>query len=60
MQSGLFHEFHRSWSVRIKDPLSGGLLLKDYYALVEQKVGRGRVSFPPPLKVSFHVDKANQ
>jgi hypothetical protein len=38
VQSGLFHEFHQSWSVRIKDALNGGLLLKGYYALVEQKV----------------------
>ena len=38
VQSGLFHEFHQSWSVRIKDALNGGLLAKDFYALVEQKV----------------------
>jgi len=38
VQSGLFHEFHQTWSVRIKDTLNGGLLAKGYYALVEQKV----------------------
>ena len=38
VQSGLFHEFHQSWSVRIKDALNGGVLTKGYYALVEQKV----------------------
>lgn len=38
VQSGLFHEFHQSWSVRPKDALNGGVLLKGYYALVEQKV----------------------
>jgi hypothetical protein len=37
VQSGLFHEFHQSWSVRIKDALNGELP-KGYYALVEQKV----------------------
>jgi hypothetical protein len=37
VQSGLFHEFHQSWSVRIKDALNCGLP-KGYYALVEQKV----------------------
>ena len=37
VQSGLFHEFHQSWSVRIKDALNGALP-KGYYALVEQKV----------------------
>ena len=38
VQSGLFHEFHQSWSVRIKDALNGGVLANGYYALVEQKV----------------------
>jgi len=38
VQSGLFHDFHQTWSVRIKDTLNGGLLAKGYYALVEQKV----------------------
>lgn len=38
VQSGLFHEFHQSWSVRIKDALNGGGLPRGYYALVEQKV----------------------
>lgn len=38
VQSGLFHEFHQSWSVRVKDALNSGLLGKEYYALVEQKV----------------------
>ncbi len=36
--SGLFHEFHQSWSVRIKDSLNGGAMPKGYYALVEQRV----------------------
>src|ERR1041385_2100598 len=36
--SGLFHEFHQSWSVRIKDSLNGGSMPKGYYALVEQRV----------------------
>ncbi len=37
-QAGLFHEFHQSWTVRIKDALNGGGMPKGYYALVEQKV----------------------
>jgi hypothetical protein len=37
VQSGLFHAFHQSWSVRIQDALNGDLP-KGYYALVEQKV----------------------
>lgn len=36
--AGIFHEFHQSWTVRIKDALNGGGMPKGYYALVEQKV----------------------
>lgn len=38
VESGLFHEFYQSWSVRIKDALNGGRMPKGYYALVEPKV----------------------
>ena len=38
VQSGLFHEFHQSWTVRIKDSLNAGLLPKGVYALVEKRV----------------------
>jgi hypothetical protein len=37
--SGLFHEFHQSWTVRIKDALNAGAMPKGYYAFVEQRVG---------------------
>lgn len=36
--AGLFHEFHQSWSVRIKDALNSGLLPADHFAMVEQRV----------------------
>src|SRR3954453_6958068 len=39
VDAGLFHDFHQSWSVEIKNALNGGLLPKGYYALVEQRVG---------------------
>lgn len=38
VSSGLFHEFHQSWTVRIKDALNSGVLPKGHYALVEQRV----------------------
>ena len=38
--SGLFHDFHQSWSIRIKDALNAGLLPQGLAALVEQKAGR--------------------
>ena len=38
--SGIYHEFHQSWSVRIKDTLNAGRLPKGHYALVEQRIGK--------------------
>jgi hypothetical protein len=37
--SGLFHDFHQSWSIRIKDALNAGRLPKGLAALVEQRAG---------------------
>lgn len=37
--AGLFHDFHQSWSIRIKDALNAGVLPKGVAALVEQRSG---------------------
>jgi hypothetical protein len=37
--SGLFHDFHQSWSVRIKDALNAGRLPKGLSALVQRRYG---------------------
>src|SRR5438270_1039597 len=37
--AGLFHDFHQSWSIRIKDALNAGRLPKGLSALVEQRSG---------------------
>ena len=37
--AGLFHDFHQSWSIRVKDALNAGLLPKGLIALVEQRAG---------------------
>jgi hypothetical protein len=37
--AGLFHDFHQSWSIRIKDALNAGLLPSGTVALVEQRSG---------------------
>jgi len=37
--AGLFHDFHQSWSIRIKDALNAGRLPTGTVALVEQKSG---------------------
>lgn len=52
--SGLFHEFHQSWSIRIKDALNS-LLPKGFYALVEQKVDG-----PEPDVIAVEMKKRGQ
>jgi hypothetical protein len=37
--SGIFHDFHQSWSIRLKDVLNQGLLPRGFSALVEQRAG---------------------
>ncbi|HKD36205.1 MAG TPA: DUF4058 family protein [Pirellulales bacterium] len=37
--AGLFHDFHQSWSIRVKDSLNAGRLPKGLVALVEQRAG---------------------
>ena len=37
--AGLYHDFHQSWSIRIKDALNSGRLPKGISALVEQRSG---------------------
>ncbi|HEV3448555.1 MAG TPA: DUF4058 domain-containing protein [Gemmataceae bacterium] len=37
--AGLFHDFHQSWTIRIKDALNAGCLPKGLSALVEQRSG---------------------
>ena len=37
--AGLFHDFHQSWSIRIKDALNAGRLPRGVAALVEQRSG---------------------
>jgi hypothetical protein len=39
--AGLFHDFHQSWSIRIKDALNAGLLPSGTVALVEQRAKPG-------------------
>lgn len=37
--AGLFHDFHQSWSIRIKDALNSDRLPERVFALVEQRSG---------------------
>lgn len=36
VDAGIFHDFHQSWTGRIRDALNAGLLPSDHYALIEQ------------------------
>lgn len=36
VEAGVFHDFHQSWIIAIRDVLNARLLPEDYYALVEQ------------------------
>ncbi len=53
--SGLFHEFHQSWCVRIKDALNSNLLPPGFYALVEQRTGG-----PEPDVIAVEVSPVDE
>ena len=36
VDANLFHDFHQTWTINIRNSLNGGLLPKGYSALVEQ------------------------
>lgn len=38
VDAGLFHDFHQSWSVALRNGLNKGVLPPEYFALVEQRV----------------------
>jgi hypothetical protein len=50
--SGLFHDFHQSWSIRIKDALNAGPLPDGVEALVEQRAG--------PKESDVYASRANR
>ncbi len=54
MPSGLFHDFHQSWSIRIKDALNSGRLPKGVAALVEQ---RSEPSEPDVLAIEVRPNR---
>ena len=39
VDANLFHDFHQTWTISIRNALNGGLLPKGYSALVEQQAG---------------------
>jgi hypothetical protein len=55
VEAGLFHDFHQSWSVGLRDALNAGVLPPDYFALVEQNV-RGPIPDVLTLKLAAGGD----
>jgi hypothetical protein len=55
VNAGLFHEFHQSWCVHIKERLNRRALPKGFYALVEQ-----RVNGPEPDIIAVETKKPDK
>ncbi len=51
VDAGLFHDFHQSWSVYLRNALNSGVLPPDYFALIEQRV-RGPIADVLTLKLA--------
>src|SRR5712692_6892197 len=39
VDANLFHDFHQTWTIAIRNALNGGLLPKGFSALVDQRTG---------------------
>jgi hypothetical protein len=53
----LFHDFHQSWTVRLRDALNAGVLPPDHFALVEQKIPEKEPDVLA-LKLAFDSDES--
>jgi hypothetical protein len=51
VDAGLFHDFHQSWTVILRNALNEGVLPPDYFALVEQRI-RGPIPDVLTLRLS--------
>lgn len=51
VDAGLFHDFHQSWTISLKNALNAGCLPADYFALVEQRL-QGPIPDVLTLKLS--------
>ena len=49
--SGLFHDFHQSWSIYIRNALNAGLLPEGITALIERKRGRRNPMYWPLMRL---------
>ena len=51
VDAGLFHDFHQTWAVALRNRLNAGTLPSDYFALVEQNI-RGPIPDVLTLRLS--------
>jgi hypothetical protein len=51
VDAGLFHDFHQSWTIALRNAMNAGLLPSDYFALVEQNI-RGPIPDVLTLRLS--------
>src|SRR5437868_8231954 len=59
VDAGLFHDFHQSWTVTVRNVLNAGILPADYFALIEQRI-RGPVPDVLTLKLSPGPEGSSQ
>ena len=57
VDAGLFHDFHQSWTVALRNALNAGVLPADHFALVEQNV-RGPIADVLTLRLARDDDAA--
>jgi hypothetical protein len=55
VDAGLFHDFHQSWAIALRNGLNAGILPPDYFALVEQNI-RGPIPDVLTLQLSPRPD----
>jgi hypothetical protein len=55
VDAGLFHDFHQSWMVALRNALNGGKLPPNYFALVEQHISG---PIPDVLTLELAADAA--
>jgi hypothetical protein len=58
VDAGLFHDFHQGWTVALRNALNGGVLPRDYFALVEQRIS-GPIADVLTLELSPAVTDAS-
>jgi hypothetical protein len=57
VDAGLFHDFHQSWTVALRNALNAGVLPRDYFALVEQNI-RGPIPDVLTLQLAAGAEPA--